>query len=251
MSPDTLPSSVIFGINLNNLPGSSDNSPMQADPTSRRISTLALCKFSLVPPLKVTWDRGPPTTQPCWERGLPHFKQLRKAHWLSCSMRDVSPFQGKILKVCYDGSFSLKWRLSTEVNNERNYLWICASQPQATSLSLRETQGFYPNSTGTKLGLRQADKEGGFQLVVGPCWQLVRNCPSPAPPSISSSHKAWQFDGRTKVVTSPTATESLLIYLCLTDKESRCHQQNASLTWAKCARTALSPAGPTLQEGSK
>lgn len=104
---------IILGIDSNNLSGSSDNSPLQADPTSIRISTLALCKFSLVPPLKITWNRRPSTTQPCWEPGLPHFKQLRKAHRLSCSMKDVRPFQGKILKVCFVGSSSLKWWLST------------------------------------------------------------------------------------------------------------------------------------------
>lgn len=69
--------------------------------------------LGLVPALKITRERRLPVSQPCWEPGLPQFRQLRRAHWWSYSTRAMHPVSGKGFQVCCDGSSSLKWWLST------------------------------------------------------------------------------------------------------------------------------------------
>lgn len=82
---------------------------------------------------------------------------------------------------------------------------LCLSAPGHFSFSERNSRIF------TLIALEQSQGSG---RLVGPCWQLIRSCPSPAPPfHFFKLQSLTEFDGKTKAVTSPTATKSLLIYL--------------------------------------
>lgn len=82
---------------------------------------------------------------------------------------------------------------------------LCLSAPGHFSFSERNSKIF------TLITLEQSQGRG---KLVGPCWQLVRNCPSPTPPFHSFKLQSLtEFDGKTKAVTSPAATQSRLISL--------------------------------------
>lgn len=109
------------------------------------------------------------------------------------------------------------------VNIVWHYLRICFSAPGHFFFFETNLRNFfYSNSNWNKVRVEAGGPRARpLSICHGAHWQLLTNCPSPAP--FSRLPNLTVFDEKTKAVTSPEAPIPLLVYFCLTDKECRCH----------------------------